>query len=191
MTVADGRSCTQGVRFGNVLFESLKLISPPQFGTVELQGSGFIYSPKADFQGPDPFALTVLGAIYGNRGSSTIYVTAFVTPSGTRNISLPTRPSTPVFFIAPSNGATVSGSLVNLTVAVSYTMESVQFVIGGINVGYIIGGDNIGSAVGSPSYTTVWDTTTVANGAYMLHAVAKDIAGNYAVTSVLVIVKNK
>jgi hypothetical protein len=192
LSVVAGSSCIHGVRFGNVHFESLKLISPPQFGKVELQGSGFIYSPNPDFQGRDSFALAVFGTVYGNRGSSTVHVTAFVAPSGTQ-IS-PARinaASQPVLFTTPPNGATVSGSIVNLAVAVSYAVESVQFVVGGINVGYIIGGNNVGSAVVSPPYATVWDSTTVTDGSYMLHAVAKDIAGNYKTTSVFVIVKNK
>jgi hypothetical protein len=151
-----------------------------------------MYSLKSDFQGRDSFALAVLGAVYGNRGSSTIYVTAFVGPSGTPITSPPINAALqPVLFTAPSNGATVSGSLVNLMVAASYPIESVQFVAGGINVGYIIGGDNIAPAVMSPPYATVWDSTTTADGAHMLHAVAKDIAGNYKTTSILVIVKNK
>ena len=64
--------------------------------------------------------------------------------------------SPPVSFTAPSNGATVSGSLVNLTAAVSDAVESVQFVLGGINVGYIIGGENVGATLTSPPYATVW-----------------------------------
>jgi hypothetical protein len=192
LSVVAGSSCIHGVRFGNVHFENLKLISPPQFGKVELQGFGFIYSPKPDFQGRDSFALAMIGAVYGNRGSSTIYVTAFVSPGGTRITSPPLNAAPqPVLFTAPSSGATVSGSLVNLMVSVSYPIESVQFVAGGINAGYIIGGHNIGAAVVSPPYATVWDSTTVGDGSHMLHAVAKDIAGNYKIASVLVIVKNK
>jgi hypothetical protein len=192
LSVVAGASCIHGVRFGNVHFESLKLISQPRFGKVELQGFGFIYTPKSDFQGRDSFALAVLGAVYGNRGSSTICVTAFVAPSGTQVTPPPINAAfQPVLFTSPSNGATVSGPTVNLTMAVSYPLESVQFIFGGINVGYIIGGENIGSAVVSPPYATVWDSMTVVDGSYMIHAMAKDIAGNYKTTSVLVIVKNK
>jgi hypothetical protein len=49
MTIEKGRRCIRGVRFANVQFDGLKLVSPPQFGEVALQGSGFIYSPKAEF----------------------------------------------------------------------------------------------------------------------------------------------
>jgi hypothetical protein len=192
LSVVAGGSCIHGVRFGNVYLESLRLISPPQFGKLELQGFGFIYSTKPDFPGRDSFALAVLGGVYRNRGGSTIYVTAFVTPRGTQVTPPPINAATqPVFFTAPSVGAMVSGSLVNLMVAISYPVESVQFVVGGINVGYIIGGNNVGSAIVSAPYATVWDSTTVADGSYMLHAVVKDIAGNYKTTSVFVVVKNK
>ena len=211
MTILVGRSCIQGVRFGNVHFESLKLVSPPQSGKVELLGSGFIYSPKADFQGQDSFSLAVLGSVDGKRGSSTIQVTVLVSRSGSPNAAPPTVSadaldsnsqsaagnttahgySPPVSFTAPSNGATVSGSLVNLTAAVSDAVESVQFVLGGINVGYIIGGENVGATLTSPPYATVWDSTRVADGSYMLHAVAKYTSGNYRSSSVFVTVKNK
>jgi hypothetical protein len=74
MTIANGRSCIRGVRFSNIQFESLKLVSPPQSGEVVLRGSGFIYSPKADFNGRDQFSLLVVGLVRGQRGSSTIQV---------------------------------------------------------------------------------------------------------------------
>ena len=74
MTIANGRSCIRGVRFSNIQFESLKLVSPPQSGEVVLRGPGFIYSPKADFNGRDQFSLLVVGLVRGQRGSSTIQV---------------------------------------------------------------------------------------------------------------------
>jgi hypothetical protein len=65
MTIDNGRSCIRGLRFANVQFGGLKLVSPPQFGEVVLQGAGFVYSPKADFHGRDAFSLLVTGAING------------------------------------------------------------------------------------------------------------------------------
>lgn len=192
LSVEAGHSCTRGVRFSDVYLESLTLLSPPQFGKVDVQGFGFIYSPKADFHGRDSFALALLGAVYRNRGSSTIYVSTFVSPSGMRIAAPPINgTSSPISFTTPLNGATVSGSSVNLTTTVSYAVTSVQFVIGGIDVGYLIGGANIGLAIMSPPYETTWDSTTVADGSYMLHAVAKDVVGNYKIASVIVIVANK
>ena len=42
-----------------------------------------------------------------------------------------------------------------------------------------------------PSLDTVWDSTRVSDGSYMLHAVAKYTSGNYRSSSVFVTVKNK
>jgi hypothetical protein len=65
MTIGTGRSSIRGVRFSNIQFESLKLISPPQSGEVVLRGSGFIYSPKPSFNGRDQFVLLVIGWVQG------------------------------------------------------------------------------------------------------------------------------
>src|SRR5262245_42279432 len=77
ITIVSGRSCTRGVRFKDVHFDTLKLVSPPRFGRVQLAGSGFVYSSKADFDGQDKFSLIVVGAIQGAPGKSTIHVTVF------------------------------------------------------------------------------------------------------------------
>jgi hypothetical protein len=203
MTMVSGHRCVRGVRSSNIQFESLKLTSPPQFGQVALQGSGFIYSPKADFQGQDSFAIVVFGAVDSRRGSSTIQITVSVIPSGARDAALSVTPgraldrttsitpsikadTTPpsVSFTAPSEGTTISGSLVTLTATAS---DNVAVA----NVQFIFGGKNIGSAVTSPPYSTEWDSTGVADGAYTLYAVAQDTSGNYRTSSVRVTVKNK
>ena len=49
----------------------------------------------------------------------------------------------------------------------------------------------IGATLTSPPYDTVWDSTRVSDGSYMLHAVAKYTSGNYRSSSVFVTVKNK
>jgi hypothetical protein len=205
MAMISGHRCVRGVRFSNVQFEGLKLTSPPQFGQVALQGSGFIYSPKADFQGQDAFTLVVFGVVDRKRGSSTIQITVSVAPNGTRDATAlqvtPGRPldgtstsitssltadTTPpsVSFTAPSDGATVSGSLVTLTATAA---DDVAVA----NVQFIIAGKNIGSAVTSPPYAIVWDSTGVADGPYTLYAIAQDTSGNYKTSSVRITVKNK
>ena len=202
MTIASGRSCLHGVRFANVQFERLELLSPPQSGVVELQGSGFIYSPAADFRGEDSFSLGVLGVIKGKRGNSTIKVVVTVASSGSRNANSPavmrapasslsdrssdSRDNSPpaVSIVTPTEGARISGSSVALVadasdnVAVAY----VQF---------IVSGKNVSSAVNSPPYATVWDSTAVPDGSYMLYAVAQDTSGNYGTSSVRITVRNK
>ena len=130
MTVVSGRNCIRGVRLSNTQFEGLKLTSPPQSGEVVLRGSGFIYSPRANFHGQDSFSIAVFGAVNRRRGSSTIQVTVSVAPGGTPATTRPsiifgavpavtspsitpsiagdtTPPSAP--FASPSDGATVSG----------------------------------------------------------------------------------
>ena len=59
------------------------------------------------------------------------------------------------------------------------------------NVQFFLAGERIGSAVTLPPYATVWNSTTVADGSYTLHAVAQDTSGNSANSWVHVTVKNK
>jgi hypothetical protein len=74
MTTIPGATCFGGVRFGNVIIESVKLISPPRTGQIVLRGSGFSYTAKANFRGEDSFALKVSGAINRRRGNSTVQI---------------------------------------------------------------------------------------------------------------------
>jgi Bacterial Ig domain len=184
MTIVKGHSCIRGLRFGNVEFDELKLVSPPQFGEVVLQGSGFIYSPKAHFRGRDAFSLMVVGVIDGRRGSSTIQVTVSDAGSDTSGMNSP-RDITPpiVAFTNPSEGATVSGS-----VALAATASD---DVGVASVQFFLAGKNIGSAVTSPPYTNVWDTRNIADGIYTLYAVAQDTSGNYGTSGIHVTVQNK
>ena len=202
MTIENGRRCIRGVRFANVQFDGLKLVSPPQFGEVALQGSGFIYSPKANFHGQDAFSLVVIGAINRKPGSSTIQVTvsdnssrstsadttpppvAFTAPSEGATISSPDTTPPSVAFTAPSEGATISGPDVVLTATAS---DDVAVA----NVQFFLAGKKIGSAVASPPYATVWDSMTVADGSYTLYVVAQDTSGNSENSWVHVTVKNK
>src|SRR5262249_43372168 len=105
MTIANGHSCIHGTRFGNIEFGSLKLTSAPRFGEVALQGPGFKYSPNVGFHGQDAFSLTVVGAVRGTRGSSTIEVNVSVAPD---NVG----PDASHTIVAPNSGpATVSPSV--------------------------------------------------------------------------------
>src|ERR1700691_702139 len=63
MEIENGQSCIRGVRFGNVVNVTLKLISPPRFGQVVLLGPAFSYSAKFDYQGEDSFTVAVSGTI--------------------------------------------------------------------------------------------------------------------------------
>ena len=78
MEVASGRSCVGGVRIANVVFESIEVISPPRVGQITLQGPGFNYTAKADFEGQDSFTLVISGSINKRQGSSTIHVAVVI-----------------------------------------------------------------------------------------------------------------
>lgn len=76
--IGSGQSCIRGLRFNNVAFESLKLVSPPLSGQVTLRGPSFIYSAKPEYEGEDFFIVAVSGTINKSRGSSTIRITVSV-----------------------------------------------------------------------------------------------------------------
>jgi hypothetical protein len=73
-----GQTCVRGLRFGNVVLETVKLISLPQSGNVRLLGPGFSYTAKPDFSGEDSFTVVVSGTINKVRGTSTIRVVVSV-----------------------------------------------------------------------------------------------------------------
>ena len=174
--IASGRSCVRGVRFGNVEIETVKLVSPPQSGQVTLQGPGFRYTSKAKYTGPDSFSLAVVGKIKKVPGSSTIRVTVFVE-------STITSDDTPLAFITPANGSTVSGSSVTLTAIVS---DNVAVA----NVRFFVDGVAIGSPITASPYSTTWDCTGMADGPHLLDVVAQDTFGDYATSSINIMVEN-
>jgi hypothetical protein len=81
MRVKSGHRSICGVRVHLVEFESVTLVSPPQSGQVVLQGWGFSYTPKDDFQRKDSFALEVSGNLRKVRGSSIIHISVSVVGS--------------------------------------------------------------------------------------------------------------
>src|SRR6516164_5911736 len=94
MVIQRGYSCIRGMRFGDVIFRSLKLVSKPQYGKIELRGPGFTYSAKADGGATDYFTVAVAGEINRRAGISMIHVTVTVTnPLG--KVELPTTPPGP------------------------------------------------------------------------------------------------
>ncbi len=76
--IGSGQSCIRGLRFNNVVFESLKLVSPPQVGQVTLRGPSFIYSAKSEYEGEDSFTVAISGIVNRSRGSSTIRIAVSV-----------------------------------------------------------------------------------------------------------------
>ena len=181
MTIEFGRSCLRGVRFSNVKFDGVKLVSPPHFGEVTLHGSGFVYSPRVKFSGRDEFSLEIVGVVYGRQGRSIIHVT--VSDIYSKSTAADTTPPS-VSFTAPSEAATISGSEVALT---AIAVDDVAVA----DVQFFLSGKKIGSIVASRPYTTVWDSTTVPDGFYTLYVVARDTAGNFENSWVHVTVKNQ
>jgi hypothetical protein len=80
-----GQTCVRGLRFGGVVIEAVKLIAPPQSGSVRLLGPGFSYTAKPDFVGEDSFTVAVSGTLNKVHGTSTIRVVVFV--NGTSDAS--------------------------------------------------------------------------------------------------------
>jgi hypothetical protein len=78
MRISSGQSCIRGLRFSDVVIESLRLVSPAQTGQITLSGPSFTYSAKSDFRGEDFFVVEVWGTIHKSRGSSTIRISVSV-----------------------------------------------------------------------------------------------------------------
>jgi hypothetical protein len=92
-----------------------------------------------------------------------------------------TQPPT-VALTSPDAGAVVAD-----TVQVSATADDNVGVVG---VQFRVDETNLGREVLSPPYTVSWNTLTVANGAHVVQATARDLAGNRASDSVSVTVTN-
>ena len=78
LELSSGESCMHGVRFNNVAFDKLTVVSAPQTGHVTLHGPGFSYKAASDFPGRDFFSLMVSGTTNKVPGSSTIEVVVSV-----------------------------------------------------------------------------------------------------------------
>jgi hypothetical protein len=70
--------CIRGVRFNNVVVDTLRIVSRPKIGDVTLLGSGFAYKAPSDFHGRDSFSLMISGTANKISGSSTIEVVVTV-----------------------------------------------------------------------------------------------------------------
>ncbi len=88
-----------------------------------------------------------------------------------------------VTLTAPVNGGTVSGSAVSITATATDNVgvANVQFAVDGVNTG-------VPDAV--VPYAIAWDSTTVNNGSHTLSAIARDLSGNVATSTVTVTVSN-
>jgi hypothetical protein len=89
-----------------------------------------------------------------------------------------------VSITAPANGATVSGTI---TLSANATDSA-----GIVGVQLQVDGGNLGSQVtgSGPTYSTSWNTTTVANGSHTVTAIATDTGNRTASSSITVTVNN-
>jgi hypothetical protein len=87
MKIGSGQSCIRGLRFNNIVIDTVKVISSPRSGQVTLLGPAFSYGAKSDFQGEDSFNVVVSGTIHGSRGSSTIRIVVTVESDQRRKTS--------------------------------------------------------------------------------------------------------
>jgi len=119
---------------------------------------------------------------YGGFNSSDDVIDEFTVfgPTGSTDTTPPT-----VSMTAPSNGATVSGTVtVSANATDNVAMSSVQFILDGANLGSLQSG-------AGPAYQISWDTTTTSNATHTLSAIATDTSGNKTTaTSVSVTVSN-
>ena len=94
-----------------------------------------------------------------------------------------TTPPT-VSLTSPLNGSTVSGPVtLSATATDNVGVASVQFQVDGVNFGAALTG-------AGPSYSIIWNTTTVGNGNHTIAAVATDTAGNTATTGSITVTVN-
>jgi hypothetical protein len=85
---------------------------------------------------------------------------------------------------APASAATVSGSAVTVSATASDN-------VGVAGVQFKLDGANLGAEDTASPYSTVWNSTTAANGSHTLTAVARDAAGNTKTsTAITVTVSN-
>ena len=109
----------------------------------------------------------------GNRGTAT--GVAVVVSNDT------TAPTVSV--TSPAGGATVIGSItIGAAASDNVGVVGVQFTLDGVNLG--------AEQPAAASYAMTWNSATVANGAHVIAAVARDAAGNQQTSSVTVTVAN-
>jgi hypothetical protein len=84
-----------------------------------------------------------------------------------------------VSITAPLAGATVVGT--NSLIAIATDN------VGVTGVQFLIDGANFSAEITAPPYVTVWNSTTVADGAHTVSAAARDAAGNRATSAVVTV----
>lgn len=108
-------------------------------------------------------ATWTVGSMYANSPLSAYAI---------QDVAAPADTTPPVVAMAsPANGATVSGSAVNITATASDN-------VGVTGVQFLLDGNPLGSPTSLAPYSYTWDTTAAGNGSHTLSARASDAAGN-------------
>lgn len=173
---------------------SITLVFPPQAvaATVAKVRTGFtqvgMTGTVRDLDGawvatytlPTPFTIpagstmtVVYIPLFGSL-TATLAVPIVVPPPPIADTTAPT-----VTITAPIAGATVVGTN-NLTAIASDN-------VGVVGVQFGIDSANFSAEITAPPYTTIWNSTTVADGAHTINAVARDAAGNRASSAVITV----
>jgi hypothetical protein len=179
----------------NSLFDNVTVVFPLQFVgatvpkvRVSLTITGTNDKGIVDLLGTTAFDYTlptVYAAVAGSNPTF-VYTPRSFNPTLVASAPIPvvvpppdTIPPT-VSITAPLAGATVVGT--------NPLTASAADNVGVAGVQFLIDGANFSAEITAPPYTTVWNSTTVADGAHTVAATARDAAGNRA-TSVPVAVK--
>lgn len=153
-------------------------------GWKQLSGASYAANNPLGVPGPEPIqpVSVTLPALGQSLVISPISVNHIIlSGSGTTNVTDTTPPL--VFMTSPDVGATASGSITLSAIA------SDNIGIAGVQFKW--DGANLGSEIAYSPYSIEFDSTTVANGAHTLTAVARDAAGNQTTAApVTVLVSN-
>jgi hypothetical protein len=74
IVLPSGVQCTQDLRFPPLRIEDVSIITPPQEGSLVVEGPSFRYLPNPEFKGFDSFVLSVSASGGRVDGSTFIYV---------------------------------------------------------------------------------------------------------------------
>lgn len=91
---------------------------------------------------------------------------------------------------APTTSLTTPTNLSVASSTIALAASASDAGSGVVGVQFKVGTTNIGSEDTTSPYGTSLDTTTLSDGAYTLNAVARDVAGNFATSSVSITVDN-
>ena len=153
-------------------------------------GTGAVVSAVVDSHGAAIAQPGLRGIAFGNdtnnQPHNTLFFSAGINDQANGEFGRIDAGGAPILNASPVVTLTAPTGTVSGTVNVSATVQSdvaiakVEFFAGGVALG----------AVTTAPFTTVWDTTTIADGTVALNAKATDVDGNVGVIAVDVVVSN-